>query len=87
MKSYVPSPRQTARANKYHAYTNGWRDGAATRAMSVPSDSKHKLAPLYHRGYADGIKARGQAFKRAQKCFHYEPSILRVGNPKLQGPQ
>ena len=68
-------------ANRYHAYMQGWRDGAQMRAKR-DIHTMHRLLPDYLAGYDDGVIARGHASHEATARFGYEPSILRAqGEP------
>lgn len=65
------------RANRYHAYMEGWRDGAGIRAMRSEFDG-HRLRVDYEDGYAAGAKARSVARDEASARYHHEPSIMRL---------
>jgi hypothetical protein len=70
----IRSPEEIEAANRYHAYFQGWRDGATAAAKKYEG---HRLADIYNRGYADGLTARGEAARRASAEFGYVPSVLR----------
>lgn len=75
-----PEPPPTDKANNYHAYFQGWRDGAACRAMKEEAacHSNKAIADAYAAGYSDGRAARQVACAAASKRYGYGPSILRV---------
>lgn len=84
MKSYVPTKAEIPAANKYHAYMQGWRDGAAARAMRhspVEREKDAELTAIYGRAYEEGRREAGVAARRASRIFKYKPSFFRTHVP------
>lgn len=67
-------------ANQYHAYMQGFRDGAGISAMepSFTQHSKPYMKTAYEDGYNDGCRERQKASAVASVRYNYTPSILRT---------
>ncbi len=65
-------------ANRWHAYMQGWRDGAATRAVRIKDHPDTGIVDEYNLGYTDGYVARQEAAKAASARIGHQPSILRT---------
>lgn len=67
-------------ADRYHAYRQGWRDGAAGR-MEDAKFTEHKTRPdiveAYNHGYAHADIAASAALRYAKRKYKFTPSILR----------
>lgn len=75
--SSEPVKPEVERANRYHAFLEGWRDGAATKAMR-PEFKGHRLGVDYEDGYHVGYVARGAAADEAAKRYGHRPDFLRL---------
>lgn len=71
-------------ADRYHAFRQGWRDGAGGRPMAEPF-IKHATRPdmvtAYQLGYEKGETAVSRALLAAQRKYSFTPSILRASVP------
>lgn len=72
-----------SKPDRFHAYMRGWGHGARAQAADNKFLLHGTLCTYYEAGYADGLKARGEAAKRASERFGYEPSPLRDYVPTL----
>lgn len=67
-------------ANRWRAYTQGFRDGAGSRGgRDRASGWPSALADVYHEGYTAGQRALGVAVDAAPERFGFRPSVLRGG--------
>jgi hypothetical protein len=66
--------------NQYGAYQQGWRAGAAFRAMDLKA-AEHEsflIRDAYNQGYTDGRHAYNQAMHNAARKYNYKISVLRL---------
>jgi len=69
-------------ADRYHAYRQGWRDGAAGREQAKPfveHATRPDMVAAYLIGYDAGGDDAAAALRFAQRKYKFTPSILRDG--------
>lgn len=73
-ESQIPDPD---RANRWHAYMHGWKDGAVNREARIKAHPDKGIVDAYNSGYDDGRRACEEAAAAATQRTGYSPRILR----------
>jgi hypothetical protein len=72
------------KADRYHAFRQGWKDAAAGRLPAEPfirHATRPDMVTAYQLGFEKGETAVSRALLAAQRKYGYAPSVLRAAAP------
>jgi len=75
-------------ADRYHAYRQGWRDGASGRPRAKPfieHATRPDMIAAYVAGYEAADWVTSKALLRAQWKYKFTPSVIRDAAAQLGG--
>lgn len=79
----VPDKEQIRAGNLWNTYIQGWRHGAASKALDekFTGHTSDEIRQAYNQGYIAGRTSVNKAALEASMHYGYTPSILRLAEP------